>query len=219
MTDKPSLITLSDPSGAAAQAYGTLLASLTYAALDEPLDTLVITSPASGGSKSAVLANLGVTMARSGRKTILVDTDLRRPSLAGLFRVTDERGLSRAIASSGPLDSSLLVDLGVDGLKLLPSGMSPSNPVDVLSSRRMEEIIAALKQQAGVVLFDAPPVVPVRDAAVLGSRVDGVILVIEARETGRDEAERAKEILEQVGVRVVGTVLHNTRRDVKLGGY
>jgi capsular exopolysaccharide synthesis family protein len=219
MAQKPSLVTLTNPTGPAAEAYRTLRTNLAYVELEGPLTTLVVTSPGAGEGKSVVLANLAVAMAQSGRKTILVDADLRRPALAGLFGVAGELGLSTAIAGSGSLDGSLLADVGVDGLQLLPSGELPPNPADLLGSRRMEQVIAALKQQAEVVLFDAPPVVPVADAAVLGSKADGLLLAIKARGTRRDQAEQAKEILQRVNVRIVGTVLHGTGRGVRLGGY
>ena len=219
MADKASLITLIKPAGPAAEAYRTLRTNLDYVALDRPLTTLVVTSPAAGEGKSIVLANLAVNLAQSGKKTILVDADLRRPSLAGLFGVVDERGLSAAITAKGTFDSSLLADVGVDRLKLLPSGELPANPADLLASQRMEQLIAAFRQQAEIVLFDAPPVVPVTDAAVLGSKVDGLLLVIEARRTRRDQAEKAMEILDRVNVRILGSVLHNARRSATLGGY
>jgi capsular exopolysaccharide synthesis family protein len=219
MAEKAGLVTLTKPRGPAAEAYRTLRTNLGYVALEKPLTTLVVTSPAAGEGKSVVVANLAVTLAQSGRKTILVDADLRRPSLAGIFGVAGERGLSAAIAGSESFDGSLLADVGVDGLKLLPSGELPPNPADLLGSSRMEQVIAALKKQAEIVLFDAPPVVPVTDAAVLGAKADGLLLVIKARGTRRDEAERAKEMLERVSVRIVGTVLHSARRGVALGGY
>jgi len=219
MAEQASLITLTDSSGPAAEAYRTLRTNLTFAEIDEPLRTLVVTSPAPGEGKSIVLANLAVAMAQGGRKTILVDADLRRPDLAAIFGVANKQGLSTAIVGAGGLDESLLVDVGIENLRLLPSGPLPPNPADLLGTGRMEQIIAALKQKADVVLFNAPPAVVVTDAAVLGAKTDGVLLVIKTRRTRRDQAEKAKELLERAQVRIVGTVLHNAKRGVALGGY
>jgi non-specific protein-tyrosine kinase len=112
-----------------------------------------------------------------------------------------------------------LVEIGVENLSLLPSGPLPPNPAEILGSRRMEEIIDVLKSRADIVLFDAPPVVAVTDAAVLGTKVDGVLLVVSAGKTRREHAQQAKEVLERVKVRLVGAVLNNAPSDRSMGGY
>jgi capsular exopolysaccharide synthesis family protein len=219
MSKQPDLITLTNPRSPAAEAYRTLRTNLTFAALDKPLETLIITSAAPGESKSSVLANLAVTMAQGERRTILVDADLRRPVLHEIFGVANDRGLITMIVEEAGLDDPPLMDVGVDSLWLVPSGPLPPNPADILGSRKMEEVIAALKARADVVLFDAPPVVAVTDAAVLGTKVDGVLLVVCAGRTRREHAQRAKELLERVHVRIIGAVLNDAPRDVVLGGY
>ena len=219
MTNQPNLVTLTDPRSPAAEAYRTLRTNLTFAALDRPIETLVVTSAAPGEGKSTTLANLAVTMAQGERRVILVDADLRRPSLHKIFGVDNSRGLTTMFVEPGTLESPPLMTSGVDNLAILPSGPLPPNPADLLGSRRMEEVIAALRARAEVVLFDAPPVVAVTDAAVLGTKVDGVLLVISAGRTRRDHAQRARELLERVHIRLVGTVLTNARLDTSLGSY
>ncbi|HEY73778.1 MAG: capsular biosynthesis protein [Chloroflexi bacterium] len=219
MTEQLDLITLTDPRSPAAEAYRTLRTNLTFAALDKPIETLLVTSPAPGEDKSTVLANLAVTMAQGERNVILVDADLRRPSLHEIFGVANERGLTTMVVEEAALDDPPLLDTGVDNLQLMPSGPLPPNPTDILGSRRMEEAIARLKTRADVVLFDAPPVVAVTDAAVLGTKVDGVLLVVCAGRTRREHTQRARELLERGHVRIVGAVLNNAPRDVALGGY
>lgn len=219
MAHQPNLITLTDPRSSAAEAYHTLRTNLTFAALDKPIETLVVTSPAPDASKSIVLANLAVTLAQGERRTILVDADLRRPTLHEIFGVSNERGLTTIFVEEKALENLPLVETGVQNLRLLPSGPLPPNPADLLGSRKMEQAIAALKAQADVVLFDAPPVVAVTDAVVLGAKVDGVLLVVSAGRTRRDHTQRAKELLERVHVRIVGAVLNDAPRGVMLGGY
>nr|HID12946.1 polysaccharide biosynthesis tyrosine autokinase [Anaerolineae bacterium] len=219
MAEQPALITLTDPRSPAAEAYRTLRTNLTFAALDKPLETLVVTSPAPGEGKSTLLANLAVTMAQGERRTILVDADLRRPGLHEIFGITNDRGLTTMIVEEAAMDDPPLISVGVDNLWLVPSGPLPPNPADILGSHKMEEVIAALKARADVVLFDAPPVIAVTDAAVLGTKVDGVLLVVCAGRTRREHAQRARELLERVRVRIVGAVLNNAPRDVTLGGY
>lgn len=219
MAEQPDLITLTDPRSPAAEAYRTLRTNLTFAALDKPIETLIVTSAAPGEGKSTVLANLAVTMAQGERRTILVDADLRRPGLHEIFGVANDRGLTTMIVEEAAMDDPPLIDVGVGNLWLVPSGPIPPNPADILGSRRMEEVIAALKSRADIVLFDAPPIIAVTDAAVLGTKVDGVLLIVCAGRTRREHAQRARELLERVHVRIVGAVLNNAPRDVTLGGY
>jgi capsular exopolysaccharide synthesis family protein len=219
MAEQPDLITLTDPRSRAAEAYRTLRTNLTFAALDKPLETLVVTSASPDEGKSTVLANLGVTLAQGERRVILVDADLRRPSLHEIFGVANDRGLTTMIVDEAALNDPPLMDVGVDNLWLVPSGPLPPNPADILGSRKMEEAIAALKARADIILFDAPPVVAVTDAAVLGTKVDGALLTVCAGRTRREHAQRAKELLERVHVRIVGAVLNDAPRDVALGGY
>ena len=219
MATQPNLITLTDPRSPAAEAYRTLRTNLTFAALDKPIETLIVTTAAPDEEKSTVIANLAVTMAQGERRIILVDADLRRPGLHGIFGVANDRGLTTMIVEETAIDDPPLIDVGVDNLWLVPSGPLPPNPADILGSRKIERAIAAFKNRADIVLFDAPPVASVTDAAVLGTKVDGVLLVVCAGHTRREHAQRAKDVLERVHVRIVGAVLNDAPRDVVLGGY
>jgi non-specific protein-tyrosine kinase len=189
---------------------------LSFYSLDNPIRTLVVTSPATGEGKSTTVANLAVTMAQSGRRTILVDCDLRRPSLHTLFNLSSEPGLTNMVLdeTEAPLQKT-----GVENLWLLASGPKPPNPADLLGTQKVDKVIEQLIAQADIVLFDAPPVIAVTDAAVLGAKVDGVLLVIQAGKTRRDHAERAKELLEKAKVRLVGATLTNAPKDSSFGGY
>ncbi len=212
-----SLITLTDPRSPVSEAYRTLRTNLSFYSLDNPLCSLVVTSPAVAEGKSATIANLAVTMAQSGRKTILVDCDLRRPSLHTLLDLNSEPGLTNFILNE---DEELpLQETGVENLWLLASGPKPPNPADLLGSRKVDRVIAKLSEMADIVLFDAPPVIAVTDAAVLGAKVDGVLLVINAGKTRRDHAERAKELLEKAKVRIIGATLTNAPKDSSIGDY
>jgi non-specific protein-tyrosine kinase len=220
MADTLDLVTLTDPRSPAAEAYRTLRTNLTFfGALGRPIQSMVVTSAAPGEGKSEVLANLAVTMAQGERRTVLVDADLRRPGLHEIFNVPNDRGLTTMILEEQALDDPPLLDVGVKNLLLVPSGPLPPNPADVLGSSKMEEVIDAFRERADVVLFDAPPIVAVTDAAVLGTKVDGVLLVVAAGRTRRDHAERAKELLERVNVRIIGAVLNEATRGATLSAY
>jgi non-specific protein-tyrosine kinase len=220
MTDKSStLVTLSDPRSPTAEAYRTLRTNIEFSSLDQSLHTLLVTSPAPSEGKSTTLANLAVAMAQAEKKTILVDADLRRPSLHTIFKASNDAGLTTMFVDGRAMEEPPLQEVGVPNLWLLPSGPLPPNPAELLGSKRMDDALAALKARADIVLFDAPPVIAVTDAVVLGTRVDGVLLVIGAGQTKREHARRAKELLDKVKVRVIGVALNNVSLDSALGGY
>ncbi len=212
MPDK-KLITLADPRSAAAEAYRALRTNLMFSSVERPVSTLLVSSPAESEGKSTVIANLAVTFAQGGHKTILVDSDLRRPSQHEIWGIANERGLSTMMLEDATLSTPPLVDVGVENLHVLPSGPLPPVPSDILGSQRMTEIIGVLKARAAYVLFDSPPVLAVTDAALLGSRLDGALLVVRAGHTRRDHTERARQTLERVNVRIVGAVLSNAPRE------
>ena len=213
------LVTISEPHSPIAEAYRTLRTNLEFSSLDHPLKTMVVTSAGPEEGKSTTLANLAVAMAQAGRQVILVDCDLRRPRQHELFGVGNESGLTTMVVDETAMKSPPLQETGVDGLLLLPSGPQPPNPAELLASKRMAEAIELLSGQADIVLFDAPPVIAVTDAAVLASRVDGVLLVIGAGVTKRDYVQQAKTLLEKVNARVVGAVLTNVPFDATLHRY
>lgn len=215
----PSLITLTDPRSPAAEAYRTLRANLTFAGLDKPIETLVVTSAAPGEGKSLAVANLAVTIAQGEQRTLLVDADLRRPGLHEIFGLPNERGLTTMFVEPEALADPPLQASGVEDLWLLPSGPLPPNPADLLGSQRMDKVIAALRARADIILFDAPPLISVADGVVLGSKVDGVLLVLRSGHTRRDHAQQARELLERAHARVVGAVLTHAPRGTVLGGY
>lgn len=212
-----TLITLTNPRSPVSEAYRTLRTNLSFYSLDDPLRSLVVTSAAPDEGKSTTVANLAVTMAQSGRKTILVDCDLRRPSLHTLFNLQNTAGFTSMMLDENA--AAPLQKTEVDNLWLLTSGPKPPNPADLLGSRQMDRVIETLLGQADIVLFDAPPVVAVTDAVVLGAKVDGVLLVISAGKTRRDHAEKAKQILEKANVRIIGVTLTNAPKDTSLSDY
>lgn len=212
-----NLITMTDPRSPASEAYRTLRTNLSFYSLDDPLQTLVVTSPAPDEGKSTTIANLAVTIAQGGRRTILVDCDLRRPSLHDYFSLQNDVGLTTTVLDEAA--DLRLQDTGVENLSLLSSGPKPPNPADLLGSRHIDRVLDLLKEQADMVLLDAPPVLGVTDAAVLGAKADGVLLVVSAGKTRRDHAERARDLLEKARVRIVGVALTNASQEDTLASY
>ena len=214
-----TLITILNPRSPISEAYRTLRTNLDFSSLDKPICSMVVTSAAPEEGKSTTLANLAVTMAQSGKRVILVDCDLRRPSLHHIFNARSTVGFTDMMRDDALMAKPPLQETNVANLRLLTSGTIPPNPSELLASRRMGDLIAALQQQADILLFDAPPIVAVTDAAVLASKVDAVLLVISAGKTKRDHARKAKALLEKVNARLIGTVLNNVKGESSLYQY
>ena len=215
-----ALITISTPRSPISEAYRTLRTNLEFASLDTEVRTMVVTSPGPDEGKSTTLANLAVTMAQAEKRVILVDCDLRRPYLHKLFGVSNDLGLTTMIVDEATMSDPPLQETGIPGLCLLPSGLPlPPRPSDLLWSRRMEKVIASLVERSDIVLFDAPPIIAVTDAAVLATKVDGVLLVVSAGNTKREHASMAISMLEKVNAKIIGTVLNNVDLDTSLNRY
>lgn len=211
---KNPLITLTDPRSPAAEAFRTLRTNLMFGSADYSVQTLLVTAVADSRHKSAVAANLAVTFAQSGHRTILVDSDLRRPAQHDIWGVANTHGLMTMMTENGAMASPPLVEIeDVPNLAVLPSGPLPVIPADLLSSQRMNEIVGVLKARADYVLFDSSPVLAASDAALLGSKLDGALLVVCAGYTRRDHVLRAKQALERIHVRLLGAVLTDAPRE------
>ncbi len=208
-----NLITLTEPRSDAAEAFRTLRTNLMFQNAEKPLTTIQVTSAGDGDDKSNTLANLAVAFAKSGNRTILVDTDLRKPVIHEIFAVDNTRGFTTMMSEDTAMSNPPLVDSGIENLSILPSGPLPDVPADMLSNRRLEEVIGVLKARANYILFDSPPVLAATDATLLGSRVDGVLLVVRAGHTRREHASRARQTLERVNINLLGAVLTHAFRE------
>lgn len=206
-----TLITISNPRSPIAEAYRALRTNLEFSNLDKSLRSLLVTSAGAEEGKSTTLANLAVTLAQSGKRVVLVDADLRRPTQHQIFGLKNNAGLTDMVRDDAMLATPPLQETGVANLQVLTSGQLPPNPAEVLGSKRMSEVLTALLQNADIVLLDAPPLLAVTDAAVLSSRVDGVLLVVSAGKTKRENARKAQSQLEKINAHVIGAVLNNVQ--------
>jgi non-specific protein-tyrosine kinase len=212
-----ALVMLTEPHSPAAEAYRSLAANLQFAYSDRQLQTIGITSSAAGEGKSTTVANLAIALAQTGRRLIIVDADLRRPGQHTLFGLDREEGLTNVLL--GENAQLPLRDTPVAGVRLLTSGPMPANPLEVLGSRRFDQVLALARAQADFVLVDTPPAGALADAAVLAPRLEGMLLVVSAGRTRRDMARRAREQLERVNANLLGVVLTDVRTDDKLYRY
>ena len=213
------VVMLKAPNSPAAEAYRALRFNLGFTSLDHPLKTLVVSSPAASATKSDVAANLAIATAQAGSRVILVDADMRRPQIHTLFAIPNEPGLSTTIASREEDVEIPLVKTEVEGLLVFPCGILPPNPADILSSSKMERLTATLKNQADIVIFDAPPVLVAVDATALATKTDGLLLVVRSGHTRRDKLEQAKQLLERSDVRLLGAVLTDSPERGMWTGY
>jgi non-specific protein-tyrosine kinase len=205
------LVTLTEPQSEAAEAYRSLRTNLHFAMLEAPLRTLLVTAPDPGDSASLVLANLAVTLAQIGRRVIAVDADFYAPALHLAFNASHTPGLADWLGNATSGAQPALQPTSLAELRLLPSGTRPTIPADLISSDRMTQAIARLSEMADLVLFSAPPLSLYSDAAILASRVDGVLLVVEAGKTRRDNAQKARDTLNRARARVLGVVMLGQR--------
>lgn len=218
------LTVVAQPPSPVAEAFHMLCTHIRFSNIDKPLHTLLVTSPGPREGKSLTIANLAAAMAQAGLKVVAVDVDLRRPRLHRLFGL-DLHAEDTAKGAPWGLTGSLLEGCAdgrlhstpVEGLKFLPSGELPPNPIEMINSQRMRKLLHDLAQQADIVLVDSPPVLPVADAAALAPAVDGVLLVLKAGHTPREAARHAVENLRQVGANLVGVVLNGV--SIPRGSY
>ncbi|MDM8527521.1 CpsD/CapB family tyrosine-protein kinase [Anaerolineales bacterium HSG24] len=212
----PAIITLTDPSSATAEAYRTLRTNIEFSSVDDALQTLLVSSAAPDENKSAAVANLAVVMADGDRPVILVDADLRRPQQHSLFNLPNEAGFTNMFKDEAMLKNPPLRTVPQTSLKVLTSGVLPPIPSQLLASKKMKQLLTRLTELADVIIFDAPPIVTVNDASLLAHQVDGVLLVVKAGSTKRDHVKAAKDRLEKVNARLIGSVLTNAQVDTAL---
>lgn len=199
------------PESEAADAYRTIRTAIVFSNRSRRSKTLVVTSAVKGEGKSTLASNLAAAMAHAGERTLVIDADLRRPTQHRAFLVENRVGLSTVLSGQAePQDA--VRNTGAVGLDLLPSGPIPPNPSELLSSRRFAEVLAQLSQSYDRIVLDAPPVLGMADALVLGARSDATLLVVRADVSDRRATEAAYAALVNIGVRSIATVVNAVRR-------
>jgi capsular exopolysaccharide synthesis family protein len=211
------LITAKQSKSPIAEAYRVLRANIDFSIVDRSLQTLLVTSSGPKEGKSTTAANLAAAIAQTGRKVILVDTDLRRPTVHTFFGMSNERGVTMALVNSDTLIDTYIQTTDVHNLSVMASGPIPPNPAELLGSQRMTQVVDELKGLFDVVIFDSPPVLAVVDANLLARSCDATLMIVLAATTRASALVRAKEQLEQAGARLIGIVLNQVSKG--RGGY
>lgn len=210
-----NLITLTRPHSPAAEAYQSLRTNIEFSGLERTLHSLLVTSVDAETDKSRTLANLAVVMAQAGDRVIVLDGDLRRPQQHEIFDLSNQQGLAEWLRDGG---IPRLQETDVSGLRVLTAGAAPPNPVALLSTNRLADLLTELQSEADYILCDAPPVLAVTDAALWASKADGVLLVVTAGRTKREHAQQAKAVLGKVRAHILGAVLVDTEQETALVG-
>ena len=191
-----------------AEAYRVLRTNLLFSRKDDKLNTIAVVSAGAGEGKSTTVFNLAAVFAQSGQRTLVVDSDLRRPTLHKMLHVTNNLGLTNYLLRQNSLEEVIQTS-NLPTLDFLPSGKLPSSSLGILSSAQMKDLIGELKQRYEFVFFDSPPIMGVSDASILASEVDMTLQVIQYRRYPQPMNVRAKQLIEKVGGNLVGIVLNN----------
>jgi capsular exopolysaccharide synthesis family protein len=191
-----------------AEAYRVLRTNLLFSRKDDRLNSIVVVSAGAGEGKSTTVLNLATVFAQSGQRVLLVDSDLRRPTLHKLLKVSNSLGVTNYLLKQNTLEE-VIQRTSIPTLDLLASGKLPSSSMNILGSASMKDMVAELKQRYDFVFFDSPPIMGVSDAAILASEIDMVIQVIQYRRYPQPMNIRAKQMIEKVGGTLIGIVLNN----------
>ena len=213
---KRNPLSIEDHGGSLGEAFRVLRTNLQFSNLDAKRQMLVITSAVPEEGKTFVATNLAISMAKSGRSVLLVDADMRSPNVAELLGLENSVGLITVLLGRTTLEHA--IQEHVSGVRLLGTGPQPPNPAEVLDTQAMRDLLGTVRADYDVVIIDAPPILPVADAAILATEVDGVLLLARYGSTSQDQLRQAVARLDSVGGRLLGTILN--RAPLKaLGGY
>lgn len=214
-----TLISYMDPKSLNAEQFRTIRTNIEFAQLDKTLKNLLVSSSIPAEGKSTVASNLAYVIAQTDKRVLLVDADLRKPTVHRTFKLNNEQGLT-TLLSNADLKFNQVVQHSRDlNLYFLPSGPIPPNPSEILGSGRMTVLMQELGQYFDVVVYDAPPITAVTDPQILATKVDGVVMVVRQGYTRKEEVKKAKEALDNVNANILGYVMNGKELSESAGYY
>ena len=199
------------------ESYRSLRTSLLLSSPDRPPRTILVTSALSSEGKSTTAVNLGITLAQTGARTLILDLDMRRPSLANAFHLPRTAGLSGYLSGQSELHTEIL-QTGIPNLFVVPAGPILPNPPELIGSRRMSLAFRLLAGYFDYIVIDSPPLMAVTDPLVIATQVDGVLLVVQGGKTSKAVVQKARNLLRTVDVKILGAVVTGAKQ-AKLGYY
>ena len=194
------------PKSVAAEAYRSLRTNIQYSSFDNKYQTLVVTSANPDEGKTTVAGNLALALAQGESKVLLVDCDMRRPSIHKTFKISNTYGISDLLVGNKKLES--VANKYNDNLSIVPAGKIPPNPAEMLASKAMTAFLEEMKNYFDYIVLDTPPLQAVTDAQVLSTKVDGSLIVVRAGVTKKDAVHNAVSIIKKVKGNIIGTVLN-----------
>lgn len=210
--ERPGLVVVSKPNSVVSEQFRTIRTNIQFSMVDEDLKSIVITSAGPGSGKSIVSANLAATFASEDKRVLLVDADLRKPTVHKTFRVRNNDGLTTLLTDRGAQIENMIYRTHVEGLYALTSGAIPPNPAELLASKRMDELMKEMEKEFDLIVYDMPPIIAVTDAQIMASKVDGTIFVLPKGQASKEEALKSKELLEMVNANVLGVVFNRVEK-------
>jgi capsular exopolysaccharide synthesis family protein len=205
---KYTMITHNNPKSPISEAYRTLRTNIQFSSIDQALRVIMVSSSSPGEGKSTTSTNLAISYAQAENKVLLIDADLRKPSLHKIFFKSNLKGLSTVVSGQTYADSSIQATL-VPNLSVLTSGPIPPNPSEMLGSKKMTSLLEELKRSYDIIIIDTPPALIVTDAQVVSTKCDGVVLVVRHGKVKRENAKKLKSLFDFVQARVLGVVLND----------
>lgn len=212
------IISFDNPKSQVAEAYRTLRTNLQFSSFDDSLKTVIVTSSSPGEGKTTVISNLAVTLAQSGKKVLIMDCDLRKPSIHKRFGLSNAEGLTNILVQNKKVEECLKVT-EQQNLFVVTSGPIPPNPSELLGSRRMKKILQEFEEIFDFVLLDTPPVLAVTDGQVLATLAHGVIFVTAYGKTEKNALIKSKDLLDKVSAKILGFVLNKIPKNEENNYY
>ncbi|WP_160725758.1 CpsD/CapB family tyrosine-protein kinase [Bacillus sp. USDA818B3_A] len=210
VNNRRSLVTLLNSKSPVSEQYRTIRTNIQFSSVDQEIRSIMVTSAGPGEGKSTTIANLAVVFAQQGKKVLLIDADLRKPTVHYTFNQTNTFGLTTVLTKQMTLEK-VIVDTEEKNLFVLTSGPIPPNPAELLSSKAMEQFFQEALEVFDIILFDTPPLLAVTDAQILANKCEGTILVVSSGKTESDQAVKAKEMLDAAQGKLLGVVLNNKK--------
>ncbi|MCC3356094.1 CpsD/CapB family tyrosine-protein kinase [Bacillus sp. REN16] len=206
-----SLVTMLNPKSPISEQYRTIRTNIQFSTVDEEMQLIMVTSSGPGEGKSTTTNNIAIVFAQQGKKVLLVDADLRKPTVHYSFRLENHVGLTNVLTKQKTL-INVIQPTEQENLFALTCGPIPPNPAELLGSKAMDQFLTEVRSQYDIVIFDTPPVLVVTDAQVLANKTDGVVMVVSSNKTENDAALKAKETLMNAKAKLLGVVLNNKKR-------
>ena len=204
--NSPGLISMINPKSIVAEQFRMVRTNLEFSIVDKDLKSLLVTSLAPGAGKSTISSNLAATFASQGKKVLLVDTDMRKPTIHKIFRLRNSEGLSTLITTKEASIYDYIEATEFENISILTSGATPPNPAELVSSIRMQQLIEEMEQAFDLVIFDTPPVLAVADSQILAGKVDGTLFVIRKGIDKKEQIQTAQERMKSVNANVLGAI-------------